>query len=313
MIGSQIIGKSTILDNVIQKTYLASRSSDASVLLLGESGSGKDLFAKLVHFAGIRHKGPFIAVNSSVFSAGLVQSALFGHKKGAFTGASYDHKGYFEEADNGSIFLDEISEMPTDIQANILRILEQKVVKRLGDNTNRKTDFRLISASNKDMNKLLKQNKFRFDLFNRINTIEIHIPPLRERQEDIPLLIEYFINTISERLQKERPQISQSAINMLCDYDYPGNVRELKNIIERLILFCKNNKINKEDVYSLQAVQTKTVSAESIKNLNLAENERELISEAMRRTDNVQVKAATLLGISTYTLNRRLKKFLVEK
>ena len=308
MIGSPIIGNSTALDNVIQKAYLASRSSDASVLLLGESGSGKDLFAKLIHYASIRHKGPFIAVNSSVFSAGLVQSALFGHKKGAFTGAAYDHKGYFEEANKGSIFLDEISEMPSDIQANLLRILEQKVIKRMGDNANHETDFRLISASNRDMNKLLEQNRFRFDLFNRINTIEIHIPPLRSRKDDIPLLIEYFIETISERLQKESPQISQPAINMLCDYDFPGNVRELKNMIERLILFSKNNKIDKEDIFSLKAVQTKTASAENLKNLNLKENERELISEAMRRSGNVQVKAAKLLGISTYTLNRRLKK-----
>lgn len=308
LIGIQIIGKSTTMDNVIQKAFLASRSSDASVLLLGESGSGKDLFAKLIHYASVRHKGPFIAVNSAVFSAGLVQSALFGHKKGAFTGASYDHKGYFEEADKGSIFLDEISEMPSDIQANLLRILEQKVIKPLGDSIDRKTDFRLISASNRDMNKLLEENKFRFDLFNRINTIEIHIPPLRERKEDIPLLIEYFIYTISERLQKGHSQISQAAINMLCEYDYPGNVRELKNMIERLILFSKNNKIKKEDIFSLQTVQPKPASTKNIKNLNLADNEQELIAEAMRRTDNVQVKAAKLLGISTYTLNRRLKK-----
>jgi len=177
-IGEQIIGNSTIMDKVIQEAFLTSRSSEASILLLGESGTGKDLFAKLIHYASARYKGPFVAVNSSVFSAGLVQSALFGHRKGAFTGASYDHIGYFEEANNGTIFLDEISEMPSDIQANLLRILENKVIKRLGDSKSYKANFRLVSASNKDLYSLIEENKFRFDLFNRINTIEINIPPL---------------------------------------------------------------------------------------------------------------------------------------
>ena len=307
-IGFQIIGTSAVMDKIIQEAFLASRSSEASILLLGESGTGKDLIAKLIHYASIRHKGPFIAVNSAVFSAGLVQSALFGHRKGAFTGASYDHIGYFEEAHNGTIFLDEISEMPSNIQANLLRILENKVVKRLGDNKYRETDFRLISASNKDIFSLIDQNKFRFDLFNRINTIEIHISPLRDRKEDIPLLIEHFFNVISQRLQKKQPVISQQAINMLCDFDFPGNVRELKNIIERLILFNKNGKINKEDVYFLNSGHSKEIQSFKLENLNMAANEKILIVEALKRTDNVQVEAAKLLGISTYALNRRLKK-----
>jgi len=309
-IGEQIIGNSTVMDKIIQEAFLTSRSSEASILLLGESGTGKDLIAKLIHFASVRHKGPFVAVNSAVFSAGLVQSALFGHRKGAFTGASYDHIGYFEEADNGTIFLDEISEMPSDIQANLLRILETKIVKRLGDSKNRKTDFRLVSASNKDIYSLIDQNKFRFDLFNRINTVEIRIPPLRDRKEDIPLLIEHFFNVISQRLQKQQPIISQDAINMLCDYNFPGNVRELKNIIERLILFCKNGKIGREDVFFLNSEQSKEIQSYKSENLELALNENRLIMEAMKRTDNVQVEAAKLLGISTYALNRRLKKMM---
>ncbi|MEA1973604.1 MAG: sigma 54-interacting transcriptional regulator, partial [Candidatus Cloacimonadota bacterium] len=236
------------------------------------------------------------------------QSALFGHRKGAFTGASYDHIGYFEEAHNGTIFLDEISEMPADIQANLLRILENKVVKRLGDNKNRKTDFRLVSATNKDIYSLIEKNKFRFDLFNRINTVEIHIPPLRDRKEDIPLLIEYFFNVISHKLQKKQPVISQIAINMLCDYDFPGNIRELKNIVERLILFSKNGKINKEDVYFLNSGHSEEIQSKNLVNLNLATNEKQLIMEALKRTGNVQIEAAKLLGIPAYTLNRRLKK-----
>ncbi len=307
-IGSQIIGKSLVMDSVIKKAFLASRSSEASVLILGESGTGKDLIAKLIHYASVRHTGPFVAVNSAVFCEGLVQSALFGHKKGAFTGASYDHIGYFEEANNGTIFLDEISEMPQDIQANLLRVLENKVIKRLGDNKNRKTDFRLVSASNKDIYSLIDENKFRFDLLNRINTIEIHIPPLRERKEDIPLLIEYFVNMISNKLKKKRPVISQAAINMLCDYDYPGNVRELNNIIERLILFGDSNKINKEDIFLVNSNQSNSSVKEELNNLNLEENENKLIAEALRRTNNVQVEAAKLLGISPYALYRRLKK-----
>ncbi len=310
-IGEQIIGNSAVMDKLIHETFLTSSSSEASILLLGESGTGKDLIAKLIHYASVRHNGPFVAVNSAVFSAGLVQSALFGHRKGAFTGASYDYIGYFEEAHNGTIFFDEISEMPPDIQANLLRILENKVVKRLGDSKTYKTDFRLVSASNKDIYSLIEQNKFRFDLFNRINTVEIHIPPLRDRKEDIPLLIEHFFNVISQRLQKKLPIISQDAINMLCDYDFPGNVRELKNIVERLILFCKNSKIRRDDVFFLNSGHSKEIQSYKLENLNLAGNEQKLIMEAMKRTDNVQVEAAKILGISSYALNRRLKKITI--
>ncbi|MCD4650609.1 MAG: sigma 54-interacting transcriptional regulator, partial [Candidatus Cloacimonetes bacterium] len=218
------------------------------------------------------------------------------------------HIGYFEEAHNGTIFLDEISEMPPDIQANLLRILESKVIKRLGDNKNRKTDFRLVSASNRNIYSLIDQNKFRFDLLNRINTVEINIPPLRDRKEDIPLLIDHFFNIISQRLQKKLPSISQQAIKMLCDYDFPGNVRELKNIVEKLILFSKNGKINNDDVYFLNSDRVEKNQNFRIENFNLADNENILIFNALKRTNNVQVEAAKLLGISPYALNRRLKK-----
>ena len=195
-----------------------------------------------------------------------------------------------------------------DVGIGCVDIYGNKVIKRLGDNKNRKTDFRLVSASNKDIYSLIDENKFRFDLLNRINTIEIHIPPLRERKEDIPLLIEYFVNMISNKLKKKRPVISQAAINMLCDYDYPGNVRELNNIIERLILFGDSNKINKEDIFLVNSNQSNSSVKEELNNLNLEENENKLIAEALRRTNNVQVEAAKLLGISPYALYRRLKK-----
>jgi len=311
-IGAQLIGKSSAMQKVIQQAFLASNNSESSVLILGESGTGKEIIAKLIHYASDRHKGPFISVNSAALSSSLAQSSLFGHKKGAFTGASSDHKGYFEAADNGTIFLDEISEMPLDIQAQLLRVLEEKKIKHLGSHKKRKIDFRLISATNRNIYQLVENDNFRFDLINRIDTLKIKIPPLRKRKEDIPLLIEFYLDIITRRLKKSSPKISSKAIDLLCEYDYPGNVRQLINILEKLILFCNNDRIEKSDIYFWDAAKNTETGSKKFETLNLKANERELIMQALQQTNNVQVEAAKLLGISPSALSRRLKKMDIE-
>jgi transcriptional regulator with PAS, ATPase and Fis domain len=307
-IGGALIGSSNKMQKVVQEAYLASTNSKSSVLLCGESGTGKELIANLIHFSSNRHKGPFITVNSATFNSSVVQSALFGHTKGAFTGASNKRVGYFEAANKGTIFLDEISQMPLDIQAQLLRVLEQKSVKPLGTHKKIKVDFRLISASNQDIFKLVKQDKMRLDFVNRINTLSIKIPPLRQRREDIPLLIDHFLDEISNRLQNKRPEISRRAVNLLCEYDYPGNIRQLINMLEKLILFCKDNSIEEEDVLLLEPETRKQNIDLKRVNFNLWENEKKLILAAMKKSNNVKTEAAKLLGISPFALRRRLKK-----
>lgn len=307
-IDSQLIGKSDVMRKVVQQAFLASSNSVSSVLIQGESGTGKEFIARLIHYASDRYKNPFISVNSAAITSSLVQSSLFGHRKGAFTGATSNHIGYFEAANHGTIFLDEISEMPLDIQAQILRVLEEKMIKPLGNQRKKSVDFRLISATNRDIYKMAKNNQFRFDLMNRIDTLKIKIPPLRERKEDIPLLIDYFSETISLRLKRVRPRISTKAINTLCEYEYPGNVRELINILEKLILFCEKNSIDQTDLYFIDSPNVEELKGKKFTTLNLKANERQIIKQAMLKTNYVQTEAAKLLGISPSALCRRLKK-----
>ncbi len=307
-IGNEIIGNSKLLQEVIEKAYLVAGNKDASVTIKGESGTGKDLIARLIHFASARAKYRFTPINSAVFTEGLAQSTLFGHVKGAFTGANGDHTGYFKYADKGSIFFDEVSDMPQAIQSQLLRVIETRKVRPVGSDREIKTDFRLICATNKDLSKLLEKNEFRFDLYNRIKTLEISIPPLRERRDDIPLLIDHFMDKISRRLHREKPTISAQVIENLMEYDYPGNVRELISIMEKLILFCEKNKIEKEDVHFLRSKQIMEIKESGDLNLNLTENEQKLIELALEKADKVKVEAAKLLGISPYSLYRRLKK-----
>ena len=308
-IGSQLIGKSPKMEALIEQAFLASGNANSSVLIKGESGTGKDLLAKLIHHASSRANSPFIAINSAAFTSGLAQSTLFGHEKGAFTGAHTKQIGHFESAEGGTIFLDEIAEMPMEIQSKLLRVLEEKAIKRLGSSHKIKVDFRLISATHRKILKLVSKNKFRFDLINRINTLEIEIPPLRERKHDIPLLINHYMRTISEKLGKKMPTLSNKALYKLHDYDYPGNVRELINILERLILFCKNDRITIDDIYFSKLKSEKEIT--KFKTLNLTKNEKMLIKEALKKADNVKTEAARLLGISYYSLNRRLKKWKI--
>lgn len=308
-IGVAIIGKSEIMKKIVEQAMLSSKNDSVSILLLGESGVGKELIAKLIHFSGNRSQYDFVDINSASFTTELAESTLFGHEKGAFTGANFKHIGYFQTADNGTVFLDEIGEMPLHIQAKILRVIENKSISPVGSSKNIKVNFRLICATNVNLEKYVEKGLFRFDLLNRINTIIIKVPALRERREDIPILIEYFIATISSKLNQKKPMITSKALDLLYNYNYPGNVRELANILERLILFCQNNKIEAKDVILGKQKTKKTLSNREYKTLNLIENEKTIIIEALEQAKHIKSKAALLLGISPYALRRKMVKF----
>ncbi len=311
-IGVPIIGRSPLLLNAIEEALLASKNDKVNVLLRGETGTGKELFARLIHFASARTDKPFVETNSAIFSSGLVESTLFGHEKGAFTGAGVKHTGLFKSSDKGTLFLDEIGDMPSEIQALFLRVLETKSFKPLGSNELIKVDFRLISATHHNLKQRIDENLFRFDLLNRINTIEIQLPALRDRKEDIPLIIEFLLAQISQRLQKRQPSLSLIALDKLLSYDYPGNVRELYNVMERLILFCKNDNITPDEIRLSNMKGDDKEIIISRDSLNLDNNEQEMIMLALQKTDFRQTEAAKLLGITRYSLLRRLKKFHID-
>ncbi|MCF7793852.1 MAG: sigma 54-interacting transcriptional regulator [Candidatus Cloacimonetes bacterium] len=306
-IGQALIGRSKEMQDVIEKAFIAAKNQTVNVMIFGESGTGKELIAKLIHYASKRANYPFVEVNSAVFTTSLAESSLFGHKKGAFTGAVEDFTGHFETAHKGTLFLDEISEMPSKIQSMMLRVLETKQIKPLGAKGNKQVDFRLICASNHDIRKLSEEHKFRFDLFNRINALELNLPALRQHKIDIPLLINYFLTVFSEEIGKKVPTITKGALDKLYNYDYPGNIRELKNIIQSLLLFCKKDIIEADEI--LISNTPKIDDTTEFDNLDLVEHEKKLIHLAMLKSDNVITNAAKLLGISSYALSRRLKKY----
>ncbi len=306
-IGFSLIGNSKEMQDVVEKAYIAAKNDAVNVMLYGESGTGKELIARLIHHSSRRSDKPFVEVNSAVFTTSLAESSLFGHKKGAFTGASEAHLGCFQTAHNGTLFLDEISEMPPTIQSMLLRVLEAKQIRPLGSNATINVDFRLICASNRDARMLSEDKNFRFDLYNRVNSLQIHLPPLRERKSDIPLLINYFISNLSSQMNLKTPSITRKALIKLCEFDYPGNVRELKNIIQRLLLFGKKEEIDEEDIL-LDLGEGSKLDSELV-SLDLEEHEKKLIVIALQRSGNVASTAARLLGISPFALGRRLKKY----
>lgn len=309
-IGVNLLGTDPAMRKLISKVLIASTNCDASILIRGESGTGKDIIARIIHYSSSRQNNPFIAINSGSFSSGIVNSALFGHKKGAFTGAVSDHIGYIEAANQGTVFMDEIGEMPQDIQIALLRVLEEKKITPLGSSTQVPVDFRLISATNRKLENEIKSGKMRLDFLNRINTLEIEVPALRERKDDIPILINAFIEEISARISIKKPKLSFSALSILIDYDYPGNVRELKNIMEKLIIFNNKEEITSDDIYNLNLnFSDKNIIKHESQIYKLETLEIQAIINAMKKTNNVKSQAAKLLGISSYALLRRLDKY----
>ncbi|MBT3177280.1 MAG: sigma-54-dependent Fis family transcriptional regulator [Desulfobacula sp.] len=315
-----IIGKSKPMQEIYELIKKVA-PSNASVLIEGESGTGKELVAKSIHYNSLRRNKPLIAVNCSAFAETLLESELFGHEKGAFTGASALKKGRFEMSDKGSLFLDEVGELPISLQVKLLRVIQERTIERVGGTISIPVDFRLIAATNKNLENEVKEGRFREDLYYRLNVVKAVIPPLRDRSEDIPLLIRHFIDkyTKGNLSSGNVSEIHPEAVKILCDYQWKGNVRELENIIERCVILCNSDIITPSD-FPLQVRQNMsiTIELEGIPESaglseTLAAVEKRMIQRAMKLSGDVQTKAAQLLGIGKSGLNQKLKKFNLDK
>lgn len=308
----EFVGQSAQHKKVMETAMLAAQHPNASVLITGESGTGKDVIANLIHMNSMRSSGPFVAVNVSAISPSLMESEFFGHRKGSFTDAISDHKGLFQQANHGTLFLDEIGDMPKELQSKLLRVLESRRVTPVGGSADMPFDCRIICSTNRKLEDMLSKNLFRLDLFHRLNTLEIHIPPLRSRPEDILPLVEHYAELLAEQNNRRKPVLDSSFINSLKQHSFPGNVRELKNMIERLFILCPANKWD-ESVLSLLPLEGKakdnTLSALS---QITRQAEKDTIIKALQDTDGKQKDAARLLHMSDSTLTRRIEKYKLE-
>ncbi len=307
-----LIGASEKMRRVLHAVERVAKT-DATVLIEGESGTGKELVAKGIHFSGIRRNRPFIAINCAAMPEALVEAELFGYKKGAFTGASTESKGKFEEANGGTLFLDEISSMPMAAQPRLLRVLQEQEITRLGENRPRKIDVRIIAATNEDLHERISKKEFREDLYYRLAVVPIRVPELRERREDIPLLVEHFLKKASERHAVRIPRIKPDAFKALVDHDWPGNVRELENTIERMIILSDSDTLTIADVPASVTDRSSNVLGDhgfSLPNepIELELLERDLIKEALNRFSGNQSQAARFLGITRSALIYRMQK-----
>jgi len=299
----QLLGNSPAMRQVFQIIDRI-RNVDATVLITGESGTGKELVAKAIHFSGSRGKNPFIAVNCGAIPETLIESELFGYARGAFTGATRNHAGKFEQAQHGTIFLDEIGVMPLPLQIKLLRVLQEKKINRLGSNLDIELDVRIIAATNEQLEEKISDGKFRLDLFHRLNIFSIHLPPLRERISDIPLLTRHFIRKFSERYQRQNVRLIPAALKKLERYSFPGNVRELENIIEKTILLNDSPNISAESLMFDETQPSKKTSLSM--SSTLPQMERDMIIEALKASRGSITAAAKKLGISFKTLQYRI-------
>ncbi len=306
-IDRQFIGISPEIREVFDQAITAANYPEANVLITGESGTGKENIARIIHYSSSRKDHIFCAVNSSAITESLLESEFFGHKKGSFTGAISDKMGFFEVCNQGTLFLDEIADMPLNLQAKILRATEEKVITRVGDTSQIRTDFRIISATNHDIHKGVEKNKFRLDLLHRLNTLHIHIPALRERPEDIKPLLVHFVSVYSTKFNKPNLTIANEVFDLLRRYDFPGNVRELRNMTERAIILCKGNQLGVHDFPV--APQRTALPVENADSVNLRNNELILIQKALQRANFNQQAAADFLGIHRDALSRKIKKY----
>ncbi|MCD6489372.1 MAG: sigma-54-dependent Fis family transcriptional regulator [Thermodesulfobacterium sp.] len=290
-------------------------SSKAPILIIGESGTGKELLSKYIHQKSPRKFGPFIAINCAALPESLLESELFGYEKGAFSGATFRKKGKIELADKGTLLLDEITEMHPHLQSKLLRVLQEEEVDRLGGYQPIKVDIRLISTTNRDIEKEVAEGRFRADLFYRINVITVKIPSLRERKEDIEFLAFYFLEKFSSLYNKNIKSFTNKALSFLKNYSFPGNVRELKNMLERAVLTCEENLIDLEHLtnpfsYNSYSSNTGTDFAENYTEIKpLSELEREAILKALEMCKGNKTRAAELLGITVRTLRNKLKQY----
>jgi len=304
-----LIGQSKAIQTVFQMINKMAKN-DATVLITGESGTGKELVAHAIHNEGLRKDSPFVPVNCGAIPRELIESELFGHEKGSFTNASYKRLGKFEIAQRGTIFLDEISALPIELQSKLLRVLQEKTIERIGSMRPITVDVRIIAASNVDLKEQIKQRQFREDLYYRLNIVPLEIPPLRERKEDIPLLVNHFLNLYNQQYHRRIKTLSPEVMERFCKYDWKGNVRELENVIQRLLVITSDSSIA---LNKLPLEMCNTKDGEEIFGNNhtleeaLTKFEKEYIQKALSKTNNNRHEAAQLLGIHRNTLFNRMK------
>jgi DNA-binding NtrC family response regulator len=299
--------------NEVARLTAKAAKSEATVLISGETGTGKDMVAKTIHFSSRRKKGPYLAVNIPSLPETLIESELFGTEKGAYTGAHERKIGKFEAASGGTLFLDEIGDLPLQVQVKLLRFLQEKEFYRLGSSKPLKSDVRIITATNRDLEKLMKEEKFRPDLYYRMNVIQILVPPLKERKEDIPPLVDHFIRKFAEKEGKKIEGISAEAMNLLIHYPFPGNIRELENVMERAVVFCEGNSVISSDlpVFLKEKKEEELIDPD----LALTEKVRRLeireIKKALQKNNGIKSRAAQELGITERMLAYKIKNYKI--
>jgi len=304
-----MIGHSRAMENVFELIRQIS-PSNATILITGKSGTGKELVARAIHQQSPRKNKPFVPIHCAALSPSLLESELFGHEKGAFTGAINQKKGKFEIADGGTIFLDEVNEIPLEMQVKLLRFLEMREFERVGGNRSIQVDVRLLAASNSDLQVMVKEHLMREDLYFRLNVVKIELPPLRDRREDIPLLVHAFINEFSQVDRKKVTGITPEALGILQYYDWPGNVRELRNCIESMVVLAKKPILDEDDIPAeIRRLQTDIPVFSSPDSLNIKTMEKELIRAAIAQASGNKKRAAEQLGISRRTLYRKMEEY----
>jgi transcriptional regulator with PAS, ATPase and Fis domain len=306
-----IIGESPRMQEIFELLALAA-PSEATVLLLGETGTGKELIARAIHRNSPRREGPFIVVNCAAIPETLLESDLFGHERGAFTGATNRKIGRFALAHGGTIFLDEIGELPLLVQAKILRVLQFKEIEPLGGHGTQKVDVRIIAATNRSLSDEVREGRFREDLFYRLNVVTLTLPPLRMRQEDIPILTSYFFDIYARKNQRLIQEIEPAVMHLLRGYSWPGNIRELENVMERAVIFCTGKTLTVEnlpDMLRTKPVQAGAGQSFSNQETSLMDLEKELIFRTLEKVGNNHQQAAQVLGISLEELDFKLRAY----
>jgi DNA-binding NtrC family response regulator len=307
-----VVGDSRVMAKVLDLVKQVS-AADSTVLITGESGTGKEMLAREIHNHSLRTTGPFVVVDCGALVETLFESELFGHVKGSFTGAHETKHGRFEVANGGTVFLDEISNISLNIQAKLLRAIQEREVTRVGSNKPIKVDVRIIAATNEDLSRAVKEGKFREDLFYRLSVVPIHLPPLRQRKEDIPLLVDHFLAKYNKRAKKQVNSVNQGILKALMEYDWPGNIRELENTIERAVVLSKNDEIKSEDllyhgISSASSFLTLMVG----KDKTLEEIEKEYIRAVLQAHHWNKSRTADILGIDRKTLIAKIKKYNIQ-
>ncbi|MGD0059321.1 MAG: sigma-54 dependent transcriptional regulator [Verrucomicrobiia bacterium] len=307
-----IIGESAVMRQVFE-TVQQVAPSRVTVLITGETGTGKELIAKAIHNLSPRKNGAFVAVHAAALPSSLLESELFGHEKGAFTGAVERRIGRFELADGGTLFLDEIGELEPAMQVKLLRVLEERAFERVGGAKTLQVDVRLVAATNRDLKKLVSEGKFRDDLFYRLSVVTVDLPPLRQRRDDIPLLVKAFLDEFGRENHKPVRELTSDALNLLLAYDWPGNVRELRNAIEQMVVLARAERLTVRDVPAAIRGAADLGKINVVRaGMTVVDAEQQLIVQALKETDGNRTKAAQKLGISRRTLHRKLKKYGLE-